>query len=94
MRSSIEGVIRPFDGDPLLAYLHHVSIVFFGPIKLDNIFDYMEDKIVGRAPSLQFLEALANYASDYAAILNPADMRSGDNINSRLAFALIKFPKS
>ena len=72
MRSLIEGVFSPGGDDPLLTYLHHVSILFHGPIQEDDIFDLMEDKVKGRGNSLRFLEALANYANDYAAVLTPS----------------------
>jgi hypothetical protein len=77
MRSSIEGIDLPHAEDPLLTYLHHVSIVFNGPVKLDDIFELMEQNITGRTNALRFLEALASYATDYAAIVTPSHPKWG-----------------
>ncbi len=78
MRSTIEGVISKCSRDPLLTYLHHVSIVFYGPTKADDIFDLMEERINGHRASLNFLEALATYAGDYGAIVTPSHAKWGD----------------
>jgi hypothetical protein len=77
MRTSIEGVVHAADVDPLLTYLHHVSIVFYGPITSDDIFEKMEQDVVSRSQSLQFLEALASHANDYAAIVSPTHPKWG-----------------
>lgn len=77
MRSTIEGLERPTGDDPLLTYLHHVGIVFYGPVAADDIFEKLESSVVGRAQSLSFLEALARYGSDYAAIVTPSHAKWG-----------------
>src|SRR5206468_226887 len=71
MRCTIEGVDIPKADDPLLTYLHHASIAFYGPINSDDIFEVMEERVAGRAIALKFLEGLANYAADYSAIITP-----------------------
>jgi hypothetical protein len=77
MRTTIEGFDQPQSEDPMLGYLHHVSIVFYGPVLEEEIFEKMETEVVGRAKSLAFLEALSTYASDYAAIITPTHAKWG-----------------
>ena len=77
MRTTIEGFATSRDSDVLLTYLHHVSVVFYGPIIVDDIFEKMETAVVGRGPALAFLEALASYANDYAAIVTPSHAKWG-----------------
>lgn len=78
MRSLIEGVERARGDDPLLRYLHHISIVFNGPLTADEIFERMEENITSQSEAMTFLEALAIYANDYTAILTPSHPKWGD----------------
>ncbi|MGL4419148.1 MAG: HNH endonuclease family protein, partial [Gemmataceae bacterium] len=70
-RTIIEGVAVPGDEDPLMTYLHNISILEYGPIGADDIFEQMENHVTSRASSMKFLESLAASASDYAAIATP-----------------------
>jgi len=77
MRSTIEGLGQSHREDPILEYLHHVSIAFNGPVKADDIFEVMEQRIGSRSASLAFLESLSSYASDYSAIVTPSHAKWG-----------------
>jgi hypothetical protein len=77
MRSTIAGLDQDKLDDPMLGYLHSVSIVLNGPIKADDIFEVMENTITGRTKSLAFLDSLASYAKDFAAIMTPTDAKWG-----------------
>ena len=77
MQSTIEGVIQSRGDDPLLIYLHQVSIALHGPVKVENIFDLMESQVSGRKNALAFLDGLANLANDYAAIVTPSAAKWG-----------------
>lgn len=72
MRSTIEGVDVPRADDPILSYLHHVGIVQAGPVHAEDIFERLEDEVTSPKEALRFLEALATYATDYAAIATPS----------------------
>jgi hypothetical protein len=71
MRGTIEELGPAGADDPLLVYLHHVSIGLYGHLLADDIFEVMEDKVGGRNNALKFLDALSRLASDYAAIQTP-----------------------
>ena len=77
MRNTIEALAAAQTDDPLLTYLHHVSIALYGPITSDEIFDMMESKVSGRGNAMKFLIALATHATDYAAILTPSHAKWG-----------------
>jgi hypothetical protein len=80
--SAVRTIVEPLDivhrDDPLLTYLHTVSIVYNGPIEIDDIFEKMEEQINGRGESIKFLEALSKYATDYAAIATPSHGKWAD----------------
>jgi hypothetical protein len=77
MRSTIAGLSPDTLDDPLLGYLHNVSIVLNGPVRADDIFEVMENTITGKTTALAFLDSLAKYANDYAAIATPTDGKWG-----------------
>src|SRR5262249_54212454 len=77
MRNTIEELDRNQADDPILTYLHHASIALNGPIQADDIFAMMEEKVVGRANAIKFLDVLSSLASDYAAILTPSHPKWG-----------------
>lgn len=77
MRATIEELRLGGNDDPLLTYLHHVSIVVHGPIKADDIFEHLEDGVTGGTNAFRFLENLATYANDYAAMLTPSHSKWG-----------------
>lgn len=68
MRNTIEELGPSSPDDPLITYLHHVSIGLYGHILADDIFDIMEERVSGKRNAIDFLSSLAKYASDYAAI--------------------------
>ncbi len=75
IRSTIAGLGKNTLDDPLLGYLHSVSIILNGPIKADDIFDVMENTVAGRTQSLAFLASMATFANDFAAIVTPSDAK-------------------
>lgn len=75
MRSTVAGLNQTRLDDPLLGYLHNVSIMLNGPMKADDIFEKMEETVSGRSNALSFLDSLATYASDFAAIVTPSDAK-------------------
>ncbi len=100
MRSAIEGMGGTGEGDPMLTYLHHVSIAFNGPTRADDIFEEMEQRVIGQTASLKFLDALATYAEDYVAICTPSAGKWGpydtrvpryvDNISQEIKMPFIR----
>lgn len=79
VRSTIEGIGASSSGDedPLLFYLHQVGIVLNGPIKSDDVFEYIEENVSGRANAMSFMDSLARLSNDFAAIATPTHPKWG-----------------
>lgn len=58
--------------DVALTYLRHVTLAMYGPTtEKTGFYERLQRDVQGKSKSLMFLENLAQYADDYAAILTP-----------------------
>jgi hypothetical protein len=67
MLGTLESVGR---GDLTVTYLHHLLITKHGPTKEREVFDKVRSQVNSRAGTMEFLEELADGATDYAALFN------------------------
>jgi hypothetical protein len=57
--------------DVILVYLRHLTRALHGPTEDKEIFEKLQSSVAGRNRALEFLDSLAEYADDYAALLTP-----------------------
>jgi hypothetical protein len=57
-------------GDITVTYLHHLLITRYGPTKEREVFDKVKQVVNSQNRSIEFLDELAEGATDYAALFN------------------------
>lgn len=69
MRTSLEplGI-----DDVVVTYLRHLTLAIYGPSQEKGFYERLQKDVHGKSKSLAFLDSLARYADDYAALLTPS----------------------
>lgn len=70
--SRMTSALEPLDSDDaVITYLRHLTSALYGATREKEIFEKLHAKVSGRHQAIAFLESLAVFAEDYAAVLNP-----------------------
>ena len=74
--SAMKGAIEALEVDDItLTYLRHLTISLYGHTRDREVFEKIKDKAAGKGKAIEFLDVLAENATDYAALVNPDHAR-------------------
>ena len=74
--SSMSGALEVLDDDgATIDFLRHLLISVYGPVRERDVLERVRDNVRGRAPSIEFLDALSSAAGDYVALQTPTNMK-------------------
>lgn len=74
--AKMTGVLESIGGGEItVTYLHHLLITKFGPTKEREVLNKIRDYVNSRSLALQFLNEMAESATDYAALFNPGSVK-------------------
>jgi uncharacterized protein with ParB-like and HNH nuclease domain len=70
--AAMNGILEALGVDDIvITYLRHLAISLYGHTREKDLFETIKRRISGEGPAVDFLDALSDRATDYAAILNP-----------------------
>jgi hypothetical protein len=64
--------------DITMTYLRHLVITLYGPTREKDLFSRIQSEVSGRVQSIAFLDRLADYADNYAALITPSHQKWND----------------
>jgi hypothetical protein len=86
--ASMNGILEALGIDDIvITYLRHLAISLYGHTREKDLFETIKRRISGEGPAIDFLDALSDRATDYAAILNPNHSKwnsYGDTVRNSL----------
>lgn len=83
--ASMNGTLEALDDDDVaINYLRHLLISIHGHVREKDVLEKVRENVRGRAPAMEFLDALSSAARDYVAIQIPTHQRwSGNSLRVR-----------
>src|SRR5438445_2726781 len=70
--SGMTGLLEALgDEDIVLTYLRHLAISMYGHTREKEVFEKIKERVVGERGALDFLDALADNANNYIAMMTP-----------------------